>query len=261
MEPLRLKLVVGHRRPEFPLWPDWQFVTPAPEQGTDFRLTEGRLRPHGPDDQLIGEYFFLFALARQLRTAAPGGLVTFAQYRRLVANASIGMPSPNHPWTRVIDRGTAASLDATTLTAPRAKGFLVSSGMPVPSVLLQFAVHHPARDLARFLSDAVDAGVLDDREATNVLTLKYLIPAPSTGTFPLATFIDTCRILERATYAFVEGGYRPRDDYHRRIIGFCLERLNSYLVLRELTRLGIDLKDATGQQLTIADDALIQATV
>jgi hypothetical protein len=254
-----LKILVGHKRPAFSLWQGWRFLGPNPEVPEDIVLNDAP--PEGrPDDSLIGEYFFLFALARQLRPAE-GDTIAIGQYRRVVVNAPLGEPADNQPWTRIVGAEQAERLDMDLLTQPACGGFLISSLVRVDSVANQFALHHPLRDYFRFLADLVDEGVLDDGQIREAALLNLLVPAPSNGTFPAQVFVAIMTQLERAADAFMLRGYAPRTGYQRRILGFCLERLHSYLLLLELARRQIPFQAASGHQLTIAEAATVQPTI
>jgi hypothetical protein len=84
----------------------------------------------------------------------------------------------------------------------------------------------------KFTSILIDLELLTNAEALNFLNQQYVIPAPSCGTFPLAAFIEIFDLLELAANGFWNNGYRPYSDlYQCRVIGFLLERLNSFLLL------------------------------
>lgn len=250
-----LCLVVGHRRPDFPVWPGWQFATRTPVEAGDFPITtdiDERL-----PDSIIGEYQHLFALSRQLRRAPGPSSIRIAQYRRLVVNVPLGVRADNQPWTKIVSIETARNLEAFLLTEPGPTGFLISTIHRVPTTLADYSSSHLARDYLRFLSETVDAGLLTDAEVTNAALLDGLIPAPSNGTFPVKIFIDIMSLLEAAALRFVENGFIQREGYQRRSLGFCLERLNSYCLLRALFAQSIDFGAVQGHQLTFADGGFV----
>jgi hypothetical protein len=250
-----LPVVVGHKRTPFPLWTGWRFATYQPVYPEDFPLTV-EVDPRLPD-ALVGEYHYLFSLRRELETINEFLSIRIAQYRRIVVREALGESSSNQPWTRVITPQQAEALDTLKLTTARKEGFLISSVAKFPTVLLQYATSHHARDLLRFLSDAVDAGTIDNADATSCLLINGLIPAPSNGTFPVTVFVQIMKTLEHAAIAYLENGNIPRTEYQRRAIGFCLERLNSYLLIKELRSRNIDLASVIGQQITISDSTHI----
>ena len=255
-----LKILVGHKRPAFQLWPGWKFLGPNPHGPDDIILDDLQRRNGQPDDGLIGEYFFLFALARQMRPAEEDS-ITIGQYRRLVVNAPLGEPASNQPWTRTIGAKQTEQLDMDLLTRPARARFLISSLVQVDSVANQFALHHPLRDFYRFLSDLVDEGILDDSQIRDAAMVNVFVPAPSNGAFPSKSFVAIMSQLEQAANSFMRCGYVPRDGYQRRIIGFCLERLHSYLLLLELARRQIPFDAVSGHQLTIAEAPVVAPTI
>lgn len=250
-----LAIVVGHKRTPFPIWNGWRFATYQPTSIEDFPIPDV-CDPRLPDS-LVGEYHYLFALRRELESRKTFSSVRIAQYRRIVIREVLGQPANNQPWTRVVNLEQAATFDALTLTTSRAHGFLISSIAQFPTVLLQYAMSHHARDLLRFLSDAVDANVIDNADATSCLLIDGMIPAPANGTFPIEIFLRIMETLERSAIAYLESGYVPRTEYQRRALGFCLERLNSFLLIKELRTRQIDLQSVVGQQITISDSSHI----
>lgn len=170
-----------------------------------------------------------------------------------MVNAPLGLPAENQPWTKIVSIESARSLDAFSLTMSGPTGFLISTIHSVPTILADYSSSHIARDFFRFLSEVVDAGLLTDAEATNAALLEGLIPAPSNGTFPVTDFISIMSLLEKAALRFMDNGFIQREGYQRRSLGFCLERLNSFCLLRTLFARSIEFGAVQGHQLTFAD--------
>ena len=276
------KFMIGHVRPEFKLWDDWMYVTSQPQSEEDFVIYKQDIGSPILTDYIAGEYFYLFCLRRKL--LAEGirvEKISIAQYRRFVINERIGTKEPIKYHVEVVPPEIAEVLDLNTLSNDKGFGFLISTivSFPVnyqPSVMRsllkprdflitdmmsQYADSHPIRDLLRFTSDLLDAGILSDEQSINFLLGKMLIPAPSNGTFPFEVFLKINETLENAAIVFLEGGYILRDGYQRRSIGFCLERLNSFLLLEELKERGIDPLSVMGQQMMVSSDGKVATTV
>jgi len=127
--------------------------------------------------------------------------------------------------------------------------------------MAQYARHHPLRDWLRFLADAIDGGAIDQATALEASLANQLIPAPSVGTIPSDVFLSHLRILRGAALSFRNHGFIARDDYQRRAIGFCLERLHSFLILKTLFRTRSGFQDSVGFQIVVSETQRIVATV
>lgn len=256
-----LQIILGHKRPAFRIWRDWKFATWEPSSDSDF-LIRAQTSDQLPSN-IASEYRYLFAIARQLKSMDAPNIKTIkvAHYRRLVVNRTIGQPSSNMPWTNVISPEEAEQLDASQLTDAVHADLLTAKPLNCGTILRQYHSAHHCRDLLRFLSDAIDGYVIDDADACASLSMTALIPAPTVGCFPIDVFLDLIQTLERAALCYVSNGFIQRDAYQARSIGFCLERLHSFLLFKWLEKKGIRLEDATGCQVTVSETSSIQPTI
>ena len=249
-----LKLFIGHKPPDFGVWPGFTY---ASQQGGDFPLpTDTTL------DQItsnvLSEYLSLFMLRRKLEAEGiTEGHITICQHRRFVLNAAMGEKAVNLPSTQMINAETAAGLDP-VLLMPIAGDYLIGSPLVLgTSILNQYHVHHPLRDLLRFLSDLIDAQLIGAADAHNLLNMNVLIPVPGCGVFPIKTFLKIYALLEKCTLAWHASGYVPRTDYQARSTGFMLERLNSYLLICYLTEAGVDFEKAVGHTTVVSESNVL----
>jgi len=257
-----LKLMIGHKRPEFDLWPEHKFATFNPIAQNDFKLIEDLELKELLPDNLIGEYYFLFLIRRQIENQTSLKAITLSQYRRFTTIQSIGQPSANQPYAKLISKNQAANANIGKLIVAKKDGWLVSSSYATsPNVSYQYSRSHILRDWFRFLADSFDAGLLNQTEITESAFMNILIPAPSNGVFPFRYLVEHLIKLEACARAFINGGYKPRDAYQRRVIGFCLERLHSYLLLASLSKLKINFKEAAGQQVVISENESVKPTI
>lgn len=115
----RIQLIIGHKRPEFNIWPGHQFATLNPIEENDFKLDQDfELKDELPDE-LIGEYYFLFLLRRKLQKIDGIESVTISQYRRFVAIKSVGLPSDNMSYSNVINPNQASDPSIARLICPK----------------------------------------------------------------------------------------------------------------------------------------------
>lgn len=261
-EKLNHKFIIGHVRPAIQFPKEFGFLTAHPEISTDIVIETEEVTQAGLSDRRIGEYHFLFALMKRLESIHAKGKVTIVQYRRFVTSTPIGFPAQNMSYARVITTNSSKALPFENLLQPIEGDWLVSTPTKVsPCVASQFAKHHELRDWWRFLSDAIDAGCITNEDSRLASLSGTLIPAPSNGVFPIQKFLSQIKTLETAALAFIHGGFIERAEYQRRSLGFCLERLHSYLVLRDLANSGLDLGKVSGYQTVVSDTALVTKTV
>ena len=254
--------VIGHVRPSIKFPDEFGFVTARPECSTDVLIETELLTQQGLTDRRIGEYHFLFALRKKLESSNTKGLVTIAQYRRFVSSTAIGVPSQNMSYARVISSQASQSFPLERLLKPIVGDWLLSTATKVSiCVANQYAKHHELRDWWRFLSDAIDAGCITNEDSRLASLAGTMIPAPSNGVFPVHAFLTQLQILETAALAFIRGGFIERPDYQRRSLGFCLERLHSYLILRDIANTGLALDKLSGYQIVVSDTAEVFKTV
>lgn len=249
-----LKLFIGHKPPDFGGWPGFTY---ASQQGGDFPLpTDPKL------DQItsnvLSEYLALFMLRRKLEAESiTDGHITICQHRRFVLNTAMGEKAVNLPSTQMINAQAAADLN-TELLMPVVGDYLIGSPLMLgTSILKQYHVHHPLRDLLRFMSDLIDAQLLTAADAHNLLNMNVLIPAPGCGVFPIKTFLKIYALLEKCALAWHASGYVPRTEYQARSTGFMLERLNSYLLICYLAETGLDFQKVAGHTTVVSESNVL----
>jgi hypothetical protein len=251
----QLKLFIGHKPPAFGVWPEFTYCS---QNEGNFQLPQDALLDQ-ISDKILSEYHSLFLLRRKLLVLGiVDGTITICQHRRFVLNSPLGVVAANQPFARVIDPTTAAQIN-TQLLAPKSGAYLIGTPLTVGGTLLdQYHVHHPIRDLLRFLSDLVDANLLDSSDAHNILNARFFIPAPACGVFPVIAFHAIFELLEQCALAWQAGGFVAREAYQGRSSSFLLERLNSYLLTQFLEGAGINFKQVVGYTTLVSDGNVVQ---
>lgn len=257
-----VKLVVGHKRPEFRLWSGHRFVVFGSGSKGDLVLPAPPRELDDLPDEYCSEYRYLFCLRRYLELEPQIESITISHHRRVVARAPLGEVAMNQPYARVISPSRAAQLTEAELPAEASDGWLISTPFPIGvSAAVHYALHHPVRDWLRFLADAVDASALSEQEAINSSQSTVIIPAATAGVFPADAFIRHMAQLEECAIAFRRSGWKLRSGYQIRSVGFCLERLHSYFILADLQAAGIDAKTVSGYHTVIGGSTLVTGSV
>lgn len=234
------------------MWQGFEFFKPSP-----LPLNASPLEQHLADHRLLSEYAALFDLSRALaKQSDANSLITIAQYRRFVLNIPLGLKSTNLSWARVLSPESMQELHLHDELLPtREQRYLIGSPLHLPSGILgNYADSHYTRDILRFTANLVDAGIMCNSEAYAFLSQSLLIPSPSCGSFPLRGFLEIMQVLESAASAFFESGYRAYDDRDQgRVCGALIERLNSYLLIKQLSAQGISCSQVTGSTTLVSE--------
>lgn len=254
---INLKYFVGHKPPAFEMWPGYQYF----DLGGPADLCINELDGFEDNaDKVLSEYYSLFKLREKLlKKEIFDGQITICQHRRFVLNERIGEKSINQPFAQVISVAEVSGVTADMLL-PKKNSYLI--GTPYVSggnLIEQYQMHHHLRDLLRFSSDIIDAGLLTELEVNEFLNLRYFIPAPSCGVFEISLFLNIFEVLEKTAMTFHAQGYRKRGGYQGRVTSFILERLNSYFLVKYLKKKGIDFGRCIGYTTVINENVFIKA--
>jgi hypothetical protein len=208
----------------------------------------------------LSEYSALFALCRRLReeNKEPSRLI-LTQYRKFVANHDIGTASENMPYVNTIPDNKC--LLSRNDLEPLNGNILVSRPLDLKMrVLDQYSKVHILRDLMAFVCDAIGRGVISNTEAKDMIDSRFIIAAPSLGCYDGKSFVEIFTALEQVAVYFLARNYQPRSGYQRRVLGFCLERLHSYLLLKRLGFPNLRTENF-GWQVVVSNTATVQPTI
>lgn len=250
----RFNYFIGHKSPEFKIWDGFEFYVP----NTEVFQQKGHLK----NGNLIGEYASLFMLCDKLNSEnLREGSITICQYRRFVLNVSLGMQSENVPWCRFLTPDQMRDFDPGDKFNPLNNNVsLLATPISIPNgILSQYGSCHHIRDIMMFSATLIDFGLLEENEVSDFLNSKVLIPSPSCGTFEIAGFMDIIDILQKATDAFFSTNYKIyTDHYQQRVIGFLLERLHSFLLIKNLSQKGLNPFEMVGFTTVVSGDSFLQ---
>lgn len=227
--------------PAYPLPADarvmWMSAAPPPPaDGVTFvrgyDLFEDAATLHGKLSGSLGSA----AVARYVATLPERpATVTIWQYRKFVTRTEFGRPSPNYTGMRLLTPDEAAASDpAGELQAGRD---LAVRPLPMGAMVKQYQKHHNLIDLLRYVSVAIEIGVLTQAQAMAFLEGAHLIPGGiELGTYETKAWLKDFDAMFRVAMAFIERyePYDPGDAYQSRAVSFCQERLGSFLLLNRL---------------------------
>jgi hypothetical protein len=125
-----------------------------------------------------------------------------------------------------------------------ARPFMLPNWRKHSDYLEQYGRVHCPQDLLRFAAEAVEQRLLDKAEAVDFLSEELMLPGGiELGVYPADFWLRSVTAIESVVRACVQRCNVVREGYDARAWAFCVERLGSYLVLRELRTLpGVELR-------------------
>lgn len=185
-----------------------------------------------------------FALNNYLKTnKSTQKYVGICQYRKFVSHFKIGVTADNY---QVMDVTTNHALNKSSL----AEAMIAKTIKPLISQPGQFLHHghkynylyqykdvHHIEDILRFTAQLVENNVIDKEDAYLFLNEEIFIPGGlELGIYPIDFWMNTMTQLEKVVSACISLFPTNREGYQSRAWAFCMERIGSYLILKELKK-------------------------
>ncbi len=188
-------------------------------------------------NRYLGEYLALFELRRKLIADQAEGFVGFCHYRRFALTEPIG-----------VLQGFNYHAHPDMLARVRPEHFLGDGQTPIVpiavrwagSVLQQYEASVTGRDLLMFFGDAIDCGVITNKEAADFLSGPEFIPAPTVCYIPVQWFVEIVHDLELVASRYFRHHYIHREGYADRSIAFCCERLQAFMLAKRIAAWGAE---------------------
>jgi hypothetical protein len=254
-----LNICIGHK--PFPAQYRHYFdymLSPFPiSEGSQFVVVYDKL--FGENGASLSEYAQLFWLLQNLdRFIHDETHIRVFQYRKFVSDGQTGLGEAcSLRWARAIRE---AQLGAFHHDFARCgSGEMVNTPYRFPNGILgQYGTAHPLEDFMDFAKFLLQKHILNTVELSNFLRGEVLIPAGSIGVLTIENFKLIYSVLLKASAFMSDPSFPARTGYQRRNMGFLLERLNSYLLLKGISEGTIARK--TGIHMIISDDFRIKNT-
>lgn len=256
-----LKIFIGSNPPDLNMFQGFDYV--SHDQGKAFSL----VKFHDLDiipELISDEYYWLFSLRRTLYgMGVLPKTITISHSGKFVLNSDFGRVFSNENYLKYLTSEDIRSADFSLVTSPRltsnwliGQPFFFGSGA---TVLEQYHACHPVRDLLRFSSDAIDAGLPSDY-VFNFLRSEFMFPSPSVGTFEVVPFLKILDVLENIVFKFLKNGYFKREGYQSKSIRFLLERLHGFLLTVHLESVELlNNPDVFGYQIIYSENENLNA--
>lgn len=255
---------VSHTEPIFDI--DSPFILVSPKINTEYPSVSA------PDDyfgnlfhgNILSEYAQLFVLAEHLRSRSDLNSIRIFvfQYRKFLSLQPTSLQSSNNPWSFVTSSTEAKHY------FPNQEALLTSNSNFLIGPIVNFghslskgyAVSHIADDFVAFCISLRTHKNFSDERCEQFFRSEHLIPAPALSMQPANFFIYCMDVLREVWGNYCRRFYKAREGYQRRVGGFLLERLHSYLIYEHLVLLRRDTA-AQGYQITVSGSEYITPTI
>lgn len=178
------------------------------------------------------------------------------QYRRFVAQNEFGLPC-SQSWAKRI-RVDELSQHSDEFSRSCASELFNRTVQFNGGMLGQYAEAHIREDIINFSKFLIEKSIFDPLRASLFLKEAVMIPSSNLGTFHTVTLREILSTLKRAA-AFLRSSYFvPRPGYQRRVMGFLLERLTSFLIIMRIA--DRTSEPNIGHHIIISDDHFISYT-
>lgn len=261
-----LKVILAHKSPVYDVPADWQIVTTDPSKVGFYVQDNSKIKQDNNHD-VLSEFGYLIPLAKKLKTMPEIESIRISQYRKVVSNRVLKETVMNQLAHAVIHKHVFKKYDLNQITTPTENILLstvyniskitdVSSNSLWKNILHNYANNHITEDILSFVVDAIRCGAISNSEADFFLNFdKFLIGGIGLGVFPSELFIKIIEKIENiVNYHYTHGWIKRQDSYNSHNMAFCIERLSSFLLLKELFDLKIDYKKVSGYTTIISED-------
>jgi hypothetical protein len=259
MNNTELKIVYGHKPPMFDVPSDWKILTTDPSNNSEksFYVDDESIWKNDNNSDVLSEWSYLIPLAKQLKTMPEIKTIRLAQYRKIVSNVGIANSVLHSDSGHVVIQKKYLDLhNIGDITRAVNSSYMLSQCVMLDTVLSQYNVAHHIEDLLRFTVDAIACEEISELDANLFLHMnKLIVSGIGLGVFPTVNFIKHMEKLEKIVSFHYTNNWKKRSDsYQCRNLGFCLERMSSYLLFKELSELDIKWKSVLGHMVIISDD-------
>lgn len=253
---------IGHKPPVFEPPAPFTMVCPAALGLLDEIVIADDLFGQAFHGSILSEYTQLFGLAERLKglPRRPDALYLF-QYRKLVSRQAGSRLSSNMPYAYASNPEDAAhlyrsgpcseSLATRLLTGPALRH--------QRTIAFEYSSSHLVEDFAAFAAACSMSGALDPPGISRFINCNVLIPSPSLGQIPTPLFLEVMDTLRLVWTVFARHFLKARDGYQRRVGGFLLERLHSFLLVEHVRARGVTTRIA-GNLIVVSESHVIGRT-
>jgi len=247
---------VSHKAPDFKPTVAYTRVAPTSEgKQSQLIVTDDQygLSFHG---SVLSEYVQLFGLADHLKDSPSDDLYIF-QYRKFISLREGLLRSTNIPYAFASHADAAEKLFPSVQEIASLDGYaLMGPSIEIRSMALNYAVSHHVADFSAFVISLSTVTGFNESRCKRFINCTTLIPSPSLGVHKPYLFMKHMDILKATWSHFASHFFVEREGYQRRVGGFLLERLHSFLISEEVN--SGHLKGRAGNLIVISESPIIR---
>jgi hypothetical protein len=249
---------IGHKPPTFLPSEPYIHVSPNIYPGLNQLIVPDDSYGEKFDGRILSEYTQLFGLAEYLKDAPRDEKFYIFQYRKFISLRQPTTLSANLPHAYACSSTESPFFlpsqdELSRLGDELLLGKIIGN---IGSIAEFYAANHDVNDFSAFMISLYFAGGLDEQRCKNFINYQILLPAPSLGVFRVDIFLKHMEVLKMVWTHFAEHFFVPRDGYQRRVGGFLLERLHSFLICEEVINKIYIV--AHGNQVVVSDSLEIE---
>lgn len=191
------------------------------------------------DGRVLSEYCQLFWLSNQLINGnTDKRFLVLSQYRKFISLKPGNIRASNVPYSFIATSQDALDLLLSDSQIRRLldnqKRCITGPVLKVGSIIQNYARYHVLSDFLRFCDQMLLTRQFNPDFVARFTSCSSLIPAPSLGLHPLTEFLSDMANLWKVWQNFYHASYVKREGYQRRVGGFLLERLHSFLIYERM---------------------------
>lgn len=235
--PKQLKLFcVGHTLPLFSPSAPFEMLCPASLGIPNERVIADDRFGSEIEGGSLAEYSQLFGLHDLLRSGEVIADELFLfQYRKFISPAYGGVDSTSQ-WLRILTPETTPGIfpsmeQLESLGSRLAVGSIFNFG---ESIAANYARVHVVDDFTLFIAACAESGAMSPSDIKSFATLTGIIPSPALCYIHVDLFIKIIDTLKTVWHQYCRHYQIVRDGYQRRVSGYLLERLHSFLLCKWL---------------------------
>jgi len=251
---------IGHKEPTFTPPLPFVFVSPLRVPRFDQIIIKDDWNGELMHGSIISEYTQLFGLAKYLATRTQEELLYLFQYRKFLSFKKGQSLAINIPYAYPVNARDAELFFPTAEEILCFKShFMVGAHMIMHSMYDNYARGHIEEDFLNFLKVLRHHPEFGPHRSQLFSECKILFPSPAIGVVPTDVFCRHMQLLAEVWLIFANKYYVPRAGYQRRVGGFLLERLHSFL-LSELFFPTIKASVTEGYHMVVSDSLIISVS-
>ena len=249
---------IGHKPPTFLISESYIHVSPNVYPELNQLIVPDDLYGEKFDGRILAEYTQLFGLAEYLKDAPRDEKFYIFQYRKFISLRQPSTLSTNQPYAYA-----ASSTESALLFPSQDELSVLGDELLIGNAFINFGtfskhyeISHHGSDFSAFMISLYSAGGFNEQRIKNFINYPILLPAPSLGVFRVDIFLKHMEVLKVVWAHFAEHFLVARHGYQRRVGGFLLERLHSFLICEDISNKIYNV--VHGNRVVVSDSLVIK---